>query len=164
VISVRPAEPEDFESVTALLEELGRPRVLGTDRAADARAQFDSWLEDPAMEAYVAEADGEVVGFVDLQFVQRLNFDAPQAWIPDLIVRESARSLGAGAKLMARVEASARKRGAFALTLESANWRTRAHAFYLRQGMTDAAKEFVKVLHDVGWPPPPPGSERSSAR
>ena len=29
---VRDARPEDFEAVTALLEELGRPKVLGTDR------------------------------------------------------------------------------------------------------------------------------------
>ena len=163
MIPVRPARPQDFPAVTALLEELGRPPVLGTDREDGARGLFLAWLEDPAMEAYVAEIDGQVVGFVDLQFVARLNFDAPQAWIPDLIVREDARSRGAGEALMARAEASARERGAFALSLESANWRTRAHAFYRRFGMTDLAKEFVKVLDDVGWPPPPPEGQNASA-
>ena len=163
MIPVRPARPEDFEAVTSLLEDLGRPKILGTEREAEARDLYVSWLEDPALEAYVAEVDGTVAGFVDLQFVNRLNFDAPQAWIPDLIVRENARSRRVGTALVARAEAAARERGAFALTLESANWRTRAHAFYRRQGMTDSAKEFVKLLRDVGWPPPPPEVKGGSA-
>jgi phosphinothricin acetyltransferase len=76
------------------------------------------------------------------------------AWVPDLIVREDRRSLGAGAALLARAEEEARKEGAWALTLESANWRTRAHAFYLREGMDDSAHSFTKVLRkDLGWPP-----------
>ncbi len=155
-ILVRDAQPEDFEAVTALLEDLGRPRVLGTPHQEERRALNLSWLGRDDLEAFVAESGGEVVGFVDIQFVPRLNFDAPQAWVPDLIVREEARSAGVGAALLARAEERAQGRGAFALTLESANWRTRAHAFYLRQGMEDAAKEFVKPLRDVGWPPPPP--------
>jgi GNAT superfamily N-acetyltransferase len=158
-VSVRPAEPRDFEAVTSLLEELGRPKVLGGGEEVEHRRRFEAWLSDPDLDAFVGEIDGEVAGFIDLAFVQRLNFGAPQAWVPDLIVREHARSRGVGAALLARVERAARERGAFALTLESANWRTRAHAFYLRQGMADEAKEFVRVLKEVGWPPPPPPPE-----
>jgi GNAT superfamily N-acetyltransferase len=153
---VRPAEPRDFEAVTALLEDLGRPQVLGTPHEEERRHLYLAWLDREDLDAHVAELDGEVVGFVDLHFVPRLNFEAPQAWVPDLIVREDARSRGAGAALLAKAEELARERGAFALTLESANWRTRAHAFYVREGMANTSKEFVKVLVDLGWPPPPP--------
>jgi GNAT superfamily N-acetyltransferase len=156
-VSVRRAEPGDFEAVTSLLEELGRPKVLGGSDVDAHREQFQAWLDHPDLDAFVAEVDGTVVGFIDLCFVPRLNFDAVQAWVPDLIVREGARSLGVGASMLARAEEAARERGAFALTLESANWRTRAHAFYEREGMRDSAKEFIKILTDVSWPPPAPG-------
>jgi len=40
-----------------------------------------------------------VVGFIDLEFRQRLNFSTPQAWVPDLVVTETSRSRGAGKAL-----------------------------------------------------------------
>lgn len=155
-IRVRPATPDDFPAVAALLAELGRPAVLGTPEEDEHRERFRAYLEAPDQFAFVADDNGEVVGLIDLMLLPRLNFSVPEAWVPDLIVTEAARSRGAGAALLARAEAVARERGAFALTLDSANWRTRAHAFYLREGMTDAGKRFVRVLIDMGWPPPPP--------
>lgn len=154
-VRVRPAVPDDFEPVAALLHQLGRPEVLGTPEEADHRRRFAAWLESPELFGLVAEEDGEVVGFIDLQLVRRLNFADPQAWVPDFIVADPARSRGIGSALLREAEALARRHGAFALTLESANWRTRAHAFYAREGMRDAAKAFVKVLQDLGWPPSP---------
>jgi GNAT superfamily N-acetyltransferase len=158
-ISVRPATPDDFPAVAALLAELGRPAVLGTAEEAEHRERFETWLETPDRFAFVADDGGTIVGLIDLMLFPRLNFSVPEAWVPDLIVTEEARSRGAGSALLAQAEAVARERGAFALTLDSANWRTRAHAFYLREGMTDAGKRFVKVLVDMGWPPPPPAGD-----
>jgi len=67
-ISIRSAREEDFEAVTSLLEELGRPKVLATserNRAAH-RERYRAWLAAPDYYAFVAEEDGNVVGFVDL--------------------------------------------------------------------------------------------------
>jgi ribosomal protein S18 acetylase RimI-like enzyme len=154
-LRVRPATAEDFPAVAALLEDLGRPKVLGTPDEASHRSTFDSLLRSPDLFGLVAEDEGVVVGFIDVYFVPRLNFSSPQAWVPDLIVSETARSRGVGAALLREAEALARERGAFALTLESANWRTRAHSFYERQGMLQSGKAFVKPLMDVGYPPAP---------
>jgi len=88
-----------------------------------------------------------------MQYQAWLNYTTPKAWIPDLVVSEAARSRGVGAALLARAEELARDRGCFTIQLESANWRTRAHAFYLREGWTDAAKVFVKVLDRTVIPP-----------
>jgi GNAT superfamily N-acetyltransferase len=110
-VTVRAAEPADFEAVTSLLEELGRPKALGTAQEEAARDRYRRWLDAPDLEAWVAEIDGQVVGFVDLSFVPRLSFEGPQAWVPDLIVGEHARSRGAGAALLAKAEAAARERG-----------------------------------------------------
>ena len=106
--------------------------------------------------ALVAETEGgDLIGFCDLEIRQRLAFLLPQAWIPDLIVSERARSHGAGAALLARAEQIAHDRGCWGLSLESATWRTRAHSFYIRKGWTESGKSFTKSLSGERWPPPP---------
>jgi GNAT superfamily N-acetyltransferase len=155
---VRPAGEQDWPAVAALLAELGRPDVLGEPEEEPARLVFLEYLARDDTEALVAVEGGRVVGFVDMEYRTRLNFTTPQAWIPDLIVTEAGRSRGAGAALLARCEELARERGCWALSLESANWRDRAHAFYRREGLDDTAKSFTKSLSDQGmhWPPPRP--------
>ena len=152
---IREARAGDWPEVAALLAELGRPDVRGTDEEDAARDVFERYLDREDTVALVAERDGRVVGFVDLEFRTRLNFTTPQAWIPDLVVAEGARSGGVGAALLARCEEVARERGCWSLTLESATWRERAHAFYEREGLAYGGKSFAKVLADIEWPPAP---------
>jgi GNAT superfamily N-acetyltransferase len=154
-VTVREARGEDWEEVAALLAELGRPEALGTDREPALRQVFERYLSRPDVVALVAEVHGTVMGFVDLEFRTRLNFEAPQAWIPDLVVAEAERSRGAGRALLARAEELARERGCWGISLESATWRTRAHAFYLREGWKDTGRAFSKALADIPWPPAP---------
>lgn len=105
---------------------------------------------------FLAEDGGDVIGMATLCFLPWLNFASPVAWIPDLVVTEAARSRGAGAALLARCEELALDRGSWGLRLESANWRTRAHAFYVREGWTDGGKSFHKILDpSLAWPPRP---------
>lgn len=141
--------------MAGLLAELGRPPALGTAEEPVLREVFLRYLSRSDVLALVAEMDGEVVGFVDVEFRTRLNFEQPQAWIPDLVVAETARSRGAGRALLARAEEESRERGCWGMSLESATWRTRAHAFYLREGWQDTGKAFSKALGDVPWPPAP---------
>ena len=153
---VRDARPEDWPDVLALLVQLGRPDVRDTPEESAARELYERYLGRSDTHALIAEdEDGRVVGFVDMELRARLNFTTPQAWIPDLIVDEGARSLGAGAALLRRAEEIARAEGCWSMALESANWRERAHAFYEREGWTDAAHSFGKNLSDRPWPPPP---------
>jgi ribosomal protein S18 acetylase RimI-like enzyme len=159
-VRVRPATGEDFPAVAALLEELGRPKVLGTADEPSHRSMFESLLRAPDLFGMVAEEDRRVVGFIDVYVVPRLNFVAPQASVPDLIVTQGARSRGVGTALLREAEELARRHGAFALTLESANWRTRAHSFYERRGMQDAGKHFVKPLLKCGLSAGPEGRLR----
>jgi len=132
MVRTRDARPEDFEAVATLLAELGRPSILGGADQVGHRARYLEWLDATDLHVWVAEEEGRVVGLIDLELLPRLNFTTPMAWVPDLIVTESHRSSGVGAALLARAEEAARASGAWALTLESAKWRTAAHAFYLR--------------------------------
>ena len=141
---VRLAGPDDFDAVTALLEELGRPVV--SDRGA-ALAVYTRDLEDPEAAHLVAEDDqGQIVGFCSLHFRPRLNQTTHEAWIPDLIVAEEARSQKIGRALLEEAEKRARERGCHALALESAHWRTDAHRFYRDIGIPDVGLSFGKPL------------------
>lgn len=138
-----------------VLAELRRPDVRESGEEKGAREVFLSYLRRPDAVALVAEEGGRVLGFLDMEYRVRLNFTTPQAWIPDLIVGEGSRSLGIGRVLLERAEALARERGCWGITLESATWRVRAHAFYLREGWKDTGKSLTKVLADISWPPAP---------
>lgn len=152
---VREARAGDWPEVSALLAELGRPDVRGTAEEESARQLFERYLSRDDTFAFVAELDGRVVGFANVELRERLNFSTLEAWIPELIVTEEARSKGAGGALLQKCEEVARARDCWSLNLESATWRERAHAFYEREGMKDVARAFVKVLADVDWPPKP---------
>lgn len=139
-----------------LLAQLGRPDVRGTGQEAAAREVFERYLQRPDAVLLLAENDGRDVGLLDMEYRVRLNFTTPQAWIPDLVVAEDSRSAGVGGALLARAEELARERGCWGMELESATWRERAHAFYVREGWTDAGKSFSKLLDEgLTWPPAP---------
>ncbi len=142
--------------MAVLLAQLGRPDVRGTPDESPARRVFESYLRRPDVVVLVAESDGRLVGFLDMEYRSRLGFTAPQAWIPDLIVEEDARSRGIGRALLARAEDLARERGCWGMSLESANWRSASHAFYERQGWEQTSRGFTKLLAaGVTWPPAP---------
>jgi ribosomal protein S18 acetylase RimI-like enzyme len=144
VTVIRAAGPDDFDAVTALLEELGRPAVI--DRETCQRVYVRD-LGDPETAYLIAEdAERRIVGFCSLHFRSRLNQVTREAWIPDLIVTESARSQKVGRALLSEAEKRARERGCHQLRLESAHWRTDAHRFYRDFGLTDDALAFGERL------------------
>ncbi|MGH2547667.1 MAG: GNAT family N-acetyltransferase [Actinomycetota bacterium] len=154
---IREARPDDWPDVAELLAQLGRPDVRTTGEEAAARQVFERYLDRADAVILVAEDGGKVVGLLDMEYRVRLNFTTPQAWIPDMVVEEDSRSAGMGRALMARAEELARERGCWGMELESATWRERAHAFYLREGWTDSGKSFSKLLAEgLTWPPTPP--------
>jgi GNAT superfamily N-acetyltransferase len=154
-VHVREATSDDWERVKELLAELGRPDVRDDPDEPEHRARFEQYLARHDALALVAEHDGAIVGFVDVEFRQRLNFLQPEAWVPDLVVAEAARGTGAGRALLEEVERRAIERDTWGMALESANWRESSHAFYEHVGWSDVAKAFSRVFGDVEWPPRP---------
>jgi len=144
---IRAARREDFDGVTALLEELGRPQVTATTRE-ESRAVYEQQVLDPDNHHLVAEDDaGGLVAFCSLHFRGRLNWPTPEAWVPDLLVAERARRAGLGRALLEEAQRRARERGCHALQLESGYQRAEAHHLYRQFGMRDVGKSFHKRLH-----------------
>jgi GNAT superfamily N-acetyltransferase len=84
-------------------------------------------------------------------YVLRLVVSDPQAHLGGMVVDERYHRQGAGRALMQRVEAWARERGCWVVTLRSNAVRDDAHAFYEGLGYrnTKTSLTFRKMLHPL---------------
>lgn len=139
---VRPAAEDDFEAVTRLLAELGRP-APSEDKVAALRRTYLDHIRRADTDSQVILLDGTIVGFCSLEFREPFFTTAPQAWIPDFIVTDAARGRGLGAQLLDATLAAAARRGAYAAVLESGSHRSVAHQLYTRAGFVDVGSFYT---------------------
>lgn len=91
--------------------------------------------ESVGLEVLVAEADGQVVGFVALSLSQTLT--GPKAWIDDIAVEPSYRRQGIGAALLEAAVRRARQRHCAYLLVDTAKGNPPARAFYGAYGFEE---------------------------
>ena len=143
-VQVRPIvdDDADFDGTTRLLAELGRP-TPGEDRVPALRRTYSQHVASRDGGSMLAILDGVPVGFISLEFRHPFFTTAPQAWIPDLIVTESARGRDIGATLLDAAFVEATHRGAYAAVLESGDERLVAHRLYSAAGMSDVGSFYT---------------------
>lgn len=141
-MEIREVREADFEALTRLIGELGRPQLTESNRGS-LRRVFDILRSDPSAVFLVAEADGELIGTIRVQIRDRLNFANPEAWISDFIVTEKHRGRGVGRTLLRHTIRVAQERRCVRLLLESGYQRVHAHALYLSEGFVDSGKAFT---------------------
>lgn len=139
---VRPVGEDDFDAVTRLLAELGRP-APDEDRLPALRRTYLDHIRRADTDSQVVLVDGAIVGFCSLEFREPFFTTAPQAWIPDFIVIDAARGRGLGAQLLDATLAAAAHRGAYAAVLESGLHRTVAHQLYAKAGFVDVGSFYT---------------------
>jgi GNAT superfamily N-acetyltransferase len=135
-IAIRAAGPEDAGTVVRLIRALAAYEgLLEHVRITEADVLRDGFGARPCFECLLAEADGEVLGFA----IHRPSYSTfegrPGLYVEDLFVAESARQLGVGRLLMARLAAIARERGCTRMSLAVLHWNP-AREFYRRLGFT----------------------------
>ena len=143
-VEIRPIvnDDADFEATTRLLAELGRP-APSEERLPALRRTYARHVASADSESRLALLDGRPVGFISLEFRHPFFTTAPQAWIPDLVVTESARGRDIGAALLDAALAEALRRGAYAAALESGHQREVAHRLYEAAGMSDVGSFYT---------------------
>jgi ribosomal protein S18 acetylase RimI-like enzyme len=124
-----------------LLSELGYP-----SSAEQAAQRIERIAADPSTLLIVAEADGELAGFVALHVQNLVERDEPGCEVAGLVVAERFRRQGIGELLMEAVENEARKRGGRYLVLNTAHRRADAHAFYEALGYEHTGRRYTKKL------------------
>ncbi len=132
----------DFDATTRLLAELGRPAPTEEKLPALRRTYAQHAGRDDTA-SMLAVLEGTPVGFVSLEFRRPFFARALQAWIPDLIVTESARGRDIGAALLDAAFGEAIRRGAYGAALESGDQRAVAHRLYEAAGMRDVGSFYT---------------------
>lgn len=149
-LQIRTARPDDAEAIGAMMAEfaaylrsLGDEGPLNADAAMVRTFGFGS---NAAFAGLVAEADGEVVGYLLYHF----GFDADRACriihVIDLFVRERARRHGVARALMERAQDVCRAAGGGGLTWSVFKPNKLAAQFYERLGA-----EWIRELDFMWW-------------
>lgn len=137
-VIIRKANSEDYKAIA----EISR-NDLGYESCTDELVKNNLSLVDFSRECvFVAENNGEVIGFVHIEKYNALYFESI-ANIMGLAVRDEKRRLGAGTALMNAAEEFARENGIAYIRLNSGFSRVQAHEFYRKIGY-DSEKEQIR--------------------
>ncbi|WP_424536586.1 GNAT family N-acetyltransferase [Sphaerisporangium viridialbum] len=136
----RPARREDVPLIVAMLADDPIAAAREGDPSDEAYlAAFQAIAADPRQELVVAEADGEVVGTMQLTFVPGLSRrGGERALIEAVRVGASMRGQGLGRAMMRWAIDRARERGCRMVQLSSDKARADAHRFYTSLGFVDS--------------------------
>jgi predicted N-acetyltransferase YhbS len=121
-IAIRPALARDASTISRLLRQLGYDRTqaaLAERIAAGSNTQL----------AFVAQNEGNVIGFMSLHIIDWLHRSDPAARLSAVVVDTNYRRLGIGRALIAFAEARALERGCTSIELTS-NLRRKADGTY----------------------------------
>jgi ribosomal protein S18 acetylase RimI-like enzyme len=137
-VSLRDARRDEVPAIVAMLADdaLGAGRERSeTPLPASYYAAFDAIAADANNRLLVAEADGELVGSLQLTFIPGLShMGAERAQIEAVRVRSDRRGSGIGQQMITAAIVIVRERGCQTVQLTSSNSRTAAQRFYARLG------------------------------
>jgi GNAT superfamily N-acetyltransferase len=147
--TIRPFATTDSEAIVDLIAEYraeDQGRLIDRSVTAATLQVFAASAQD---RIFVADMEGEVVGYVALHWIPFPMIQGWEAYVSDLLVSQSVRGAGIGRRLLETVESEARERGCARLILN--NSRTAAsfvHGFYPKQGFREREDyaNFVKPL------------------
>lgn len=105
--------PGESQQVRPLLNQLGY-----TLEPVEVERRFRAVVEAPAHGLFVAEQDGQMIGFIHLYARPALD-KPPEAIVQALVVHEAARGNGLGRKLMEAAEQWAEARQSASVALSS---------------------------------------------
>jgi GNAT superfamily N-acetyltransferase len=132
---VRLATPGDVPSLLALVRRYWDFEGIQGFTALRIELLLGRLLADARLGAvWVAESDGELVGYLIAVLVLSIEHQGLMAEIDELFVTPPARSCGVGARLLAAAEAALAARGCVRLQLQLGVGNSQARGFYERRG------------------------------
>jgi GNAT superfamily N-acetyltransferase len=137
---VRPALPTDAATILAMVRELA---VFEREPLSSVEASEEDFLRDcfspsPRCEVLIGEVDGAPQGFVLFFHNYSTWLGRAGLYVEDLYVRDAARGLGLGRRLLAHVASLAVERRCKRLDLSVLHWNP-ARRFYEQLGFVESA-------------------------
>jgi len=126
--TIREAHVKDGADIADLSGQLGYPATV-----SDMKRRIGEICEDENCMLFVAESNGCVVAWLLIHLYRLVSSDC-LAQIAGLVVDETHRNQGIGARLMERAETWARAKACRGVILRSRTTRQGAHNFYKRLG------------------------------
>jgi GNAT superfamily N-acetyltransferase len=138
---IRLANTHDGFALSALLTELG---YANTEVFIERRlAQL---IDDRAEQLLIAEQGSTVLGFLSLHFIPQLALAGDFARISYFCIADGKRSEGVGQQLLSHAEKLAKAHGCDRMEVHCHEQRTKANAFYSREGYSEAPRYLIKNL------------------
>jgi len=149
---IRSARAEDAPVIAVLLAALGDlPMLAGEDVADVAARHVPVAVASPDTTLLVVEGDRGLIGYANVHWVHDLFMPGPEGYLSELFILESHSGRGIGSEVLAMIEAEARERGAFRLSLLNAKRRASyERRFYEQHGWVERPEiaNFVRWLRD----------------
>ncbi len=137
-VTVRLATPDDAERLASLLTDEGYP--AGSSDLAARIGRYSAL----GSKVIVAEAGGEVVGFVTLLVLPRFEVDDLFARITSLVVDAGVRERGIGRLLMVAAEEHAKAAGAAWLEVTAGHHRPDARRLFESLGYDPGVAAYLR--------------------
>lgn len=153
-ITIRKASLVDAGDLARLLREINLFPAVQAEQPGETLARVQrhlaQCLQDSSHSVYVAEnRDGGLVAYVSVHWLPYLMLKGPEGFVSELFVVAPARSQGIGTRLLESVQAEARQRGCFRLSLENMRGReSYQRRYYEKAGWEERpeAANFVYYL------------------
>ena len=133
-VAIRPAEPEDVETLFGLILELASYEKLRDEVNGDADVLSRSLFVERTAEALLAERGGEAVGYAIICGTFSTFECKGGIWIEDIYVRPGSREAGVGRALFAAIAGLAVERDLPRVEWAALDWNELALGFYDRLG------------------------------
>lgn len=138
---IRAPRSDDVSAIAGLLGQLGYPAAAEAVEARLAGLAHQSHLA-----VFVADVGRTPVGLASAYVIPVVHADHPVAVLSALVVHDGQRRRGVARQLVEAVEAWARDRRAYRITVASGLARADAQAFYERLGYEHTSRRYSKLL------------------
>ena len=146
---IRTATKVDASAIARLLEAIDDlPMLAGADIGQVVAAHLPAVIASPDTTLLVVEHDGALIGYANVHWVHDLFMPGPEGYLSELFILDSHTGRGIGSEVLDLIEAEARERGAFRLSLLNAKRRASyERRFYEQHGWV----ERPEIANFVRW-------------
>ncbi|MEM3770296.1 MAG: GNAT family N-acetyltransferase [Candidatus Bathyarchaeia archaeon] len=139
-IKIRRANENDVWRLMSLAEEFMHSTATRKERLSILKSS----LKDSDYELWVAEMDGEVIGFIDLWSIHDFCHGGKLTYIQNLYVAPKYRRLGVGSKLLQKIIKMAEKKGALEIHAVTGFENESAIRLYRKHGLEKESLQLEK--------------------